>query len=87
MSNSKPDFIVTVKHKDSKYGTRVGACWKGQYGYSIKLDPGISISSTDGIYINLNEPRERDDSQRGSGVKPGTGSFPTDDFGDDKIPF
>lgn len=87
--SSKPDFIVTVKHKDSKYGTRVGACWKGQYGYSIKLDPGISISSAEGVYINLNEPRERDDSgPRGGGQsrQPANGGgFPSDDFGD--IPF
>ena len=87
----KPDFIVTVKGKDSKYGTRVGAAWKGQYGYSIKLDPGISISSADGVYINLSTPRERDDDAPrgggGGGGRKAPGGFPTDDFGDDDVPF
>ena len=95
--SGKPDFIVTIKGRDSKYGTRVGACWRSQYGYSIKLDPGISISSAEGCYINLNEPREDGDRQQRSGDGGGTGGkvrggapgddFPTDDFGGDDIPF
>lgn len=95
---AKPDYIVTVKGRDAKFSTRVGAAWQNEYGYSIKLDPGISISSADGVYINLSTPREDADRAQatrkadgggtgGNARKPAPGGFPTDDFGDDDIPF
>lgn len=83
---SKPDFIVTVKHKDSKYGCRVGAVWKSQYGYSMKLDPGVALVGGPDIYINLNPPRERDGQGGGGDFTPRGGG--RDDFGDDSdLPF
>jgi hypothetical protein len=91
---AKPDYIVTVKGRDAKFSTRVGAAWQNEYGYSIKLDPGISISSAEGVYINLSTPREDADRAQptrkadggGTGGRSG-GAFPKDDFGDDDIPF
>ena len=84
-----PDFIVTVKHKDKKYGTRVGAVWKSQYGYSMKLDDGIALVGGPDIYINLNPPRDRDSSERGGSSGGGyQGGSSRDDFGDDgDLPF
>lgn len=85
---SKPDFIVTVKHKDSKYGCRVGAVWKSQYGYSMKLDPGVALVGGPDIYINLNTPRDRDGQGGGGGDFTPRGGGPVyDDFKDDEIPF
>lgn len=84
MSGKSPSFIVTVKHKDSKYGTRVGAVWKSQYGYSMRLDPGVAIFGGPDIYINLNPPRERDGGGGGDFTPRGGGR---DDFGDDEMPF
>lgn len=83
---SKPSFIVTVKHKDSKYGTRVGAVWESKYGYSMKLDPGVAIVGGPDVYINLNEPRERGErgGSGGGGYQGGASQF-DDDTSD--IPF
>lgn len=83
---SKPSFIVTVKHKDSKFGTRVGAVWKSQYGYSMKLDPGVALVGGPDIYINLNTPRDRDGQSGGGDFTP-RGGGGRDDFGDDEMPF
>ena len=84
---SKPDFIVTVKHKDSKYGSRVGAVWKSQYGYSMKLDPGVALVGGPDIYINLNPPRDREERRGDRGGSSSGGGF--DDFSDDdnEMPF
>jgi hypothetical protein len=91
---ARPDFVLTIKGRDSKYGVRVGAAWKSEYGYSINIDPGISISSAEGCYVNLTVPREHGDqpARRPAGDAKRTSagrredSVPKDDFSDD-IPF
>lgn len=96
---SKPDYELKIKARDSKYGTRVGAAWRTRSGdgINIKVDPGISIASLDGVDITLWPFREREDGERtprradggGTGGRSGGyggGGFPEDDFGDD-VPF
>ena len=91
MNMSKPDYELKIKQRDSKYSTRVGAAWKTRSGdgINIKIDPGVSISSLDGVDVTLWPFRERDDSgPRGGGQsrEPADGGgFPSDDFGD--LPF
>ena len=53
--SGKPDYEIKIKHKDAKYGVRVGAAWrtKDGSGVNLKLDPGISVSTPDGVFLTL----------------------------------
>lgn len=53
--SGKPDFELKIKHKDAKYGARVGAAWrtKDGSGVNIRLDPGISVATPEGVFLTL----------------------------------
>lgn len=55
MSGGRPDYEIKIKHKDAKYATRVGAAWrtKDGAGINIRLDPGVSVSTPDGVFLTL----------------------------------
>lgn len=58
---------LSVSHKDkngkNRY-TKVGAAFPSKHiegAFNVVIDPGISISSGEGLFINLNPPREKED--------------------------
>lgn len=53
--SGRPDYEIKIKHKDAKYATKVGAAWKTQdgRGINIKLDPGVSVATPDGVFLTL----------------------------------
>lgn len=52
---SQPDYDVKIKHKDAKYGPKVGAAWKTKdgRGINVRLDAGISVATPDGVFLTL----------------------------------
>ena len=89
---ANPDYEVKIKARDGKYGARVGAAWTNKAGgINIRLEPGVSVSTPEGVDLTLWPWREREDSPRkadGGGAGGGRNApMPTDDFGDDQIPF
>lgn len=92
---ANPDYEVKIKAREGKYGVKVGAAWTNKVGgINIRLDPGVSVSTPDGVDLTLWPWREREDAPRrgdggGTGGRSGPpgGGFPADDFGDDDIPF
>jgi hypothetical protein len=63
--NQRPDFNVKLsrKLKSGKYtNLRVGAAWKQKDGaISIRLEPGVGVVATDGVFLTLFPNDERDD--------------------------
>lgn len=47
-SDKSPDYRVTVVTDKDQILT-VGAMWKSQYGYKLKLEPGVSFSGIDNL--------------------------------------
>lgn len=93
---ANPDYEVKIKARDGKYGARVGAAWTNRAGgINIRLEPGVSVSTPEGVDLTLWPWREREDSPRkadgggtgGRSRKPDGDAMPVDDFGDDEIPF
>jgi hypothetical protein len=88
---------LTVSHKDrgDKYrNTKVGVIFEGDKGeLRIRIDPGISISSVDGVYVTGYLPRERDEGARGNGgprQRVASNDHPESDYlpaSNDEIPF
>lgn len=62
-------YEVTVSHKDPNTGknryVKVGALFPVKDGFSLKIDPGISISTMGGVSIWCNPPRDKDGQQHG----------------------
>lgn len=98
-----PDYELKIKHKDAKYGTRVGAAWRTQdgNGVNIRLDPGVSVSTPEGVFLTLWPFESKEDREArfsgGGGQRPQGRSQQQsrreetppddDDFGGSSIPF
>lgn len=101
MAGKTPDYELKIKHKDAKYGTRVGVAWRTQdgSGVNIRLDPGVSVSTPDGVFLTLwpFESKESRDARFSGGQRSQGGSQhrsrqeeppPGDDeYGSGSIPF
>lgn len=87
---AKPDYTLKIKARDGGYATRVGAAWRTRSGdgINIRIDPGVSISSIDGVDITLWPYEERRQGGGGGGgnYQPRSAGS-RDDFGEDEIPF
>lgn len=87
MANRRWDLCVASKGKDGQWrSNKVGVIFEGDGGkLQIKIDPGVSISSPDGVLVTGWLPKERDGEQRrGGGPRESNGPGATND---DQIPF
>lgn len=65
-SNSRWELSVSHKDKTGKNRyCRVGVMFETANGFSLKIDPGVSISTPEGVSLWANVPRERDRQQPG----------------------
>ena len=67
-SSRRPDYDVSISRKrGEKYiNTRVGAAWAEDGGrIAIRLEPGIAVSTSEGVFLTL-WPK-RDDDERDGG--------------------
>lgn len=93
MTSKRWDLCVSHKDKNDKWrSTRVGVVFEGDNGQlNIKIDPGVSVSTPDGVNLTAWEPKERGESQRGSGQRrsSGGGGEGPSNYGNpnDDIPF
>lgn len=98
MADSKRwDLCLSHQDKGGKWrSTKVGVIFEGREGrLNIRIDPGVSISTPEGVLLTGYPPKERDDAPRGGrgggGYSGGGGSYgggpgaTVDD--DDSIPF
>lgn len=88
MASKRWDLCVSHKDKNDKWrSTRVGVVFEGDNGQlNIKIDPGVSVSTPDGVNLTAWEPKERGESgQR----KPQQGRGPSAGYPDDDsdVPF
>jgi len=88
----RPTHVVTVKVKDGDSpAAKVGVAWMNDQGWmSVKLNPCVSLTDRDDIYINIYPDKYRD---RVPAPKPRSwsGADP-DDYGpppceDEEVPF
>lgn len=96
MASKRWDLCVSHKDKNDKWrSTRVGVVFEGDNGQlNIKIDPGVSVSTPDGVNLTAWEPKERGESRGGGGGRresrrggnDGAGYGPPND-GSDDIPF
>jgi hypothetical protein len=90
MSSKRWDLTVAAKDKSGNWrSNKVGVIFEGDKGQlQIRIDPGVAISSPEGVLVTGWLPKERDDGARNSGPR-GGGRAPADDAGqgDDSIPF
>ena len=57
-SSTRPKYYLTIKDKNNtKARTLAGALFESQYGYSLKLHPGIVIRWDDEVFLNISPPR------------------------------
>lgn len=73
-----PHFDVAVSRKvgEKWHSTRVGAAWKNDNGaIAVKIDPGISIATLEGVNVMLWPAKQKEDRES----SPGNAS----DFSDD----
>lgn len=73
MSKTRYDIDVSYTDKGGtrRWLNRVGVLFmEGDRG-SIVLTPGVSISSAEGVYINVNLPREQREQGGGQGGREG----------------
>jgi hypothetical protein len=58
VANSRyPKFYLTIKDKDNnKSRTLAGALFETEYGYSLKLNPGVVLRWDDNVFFNINKP-------------------------------
>lgn len=90
MSNRRWDLSVSHKDKSGKWrSSRVGVMFEGDKGqFNIKIDPGVSISTPEGVNLTAWPPKERDGGnggRRGNDDQGGGGQYGGDDH--DQIPF
>ena len=64
------DAVLSHKDKNDKTRyTKVGVMFVNDKGQmSMKVDPGVSIATPEGVWLNFYEPKARDD-QRGNGAQ------------------
>ncbi len=59
------NVVLYPEGEDEKYGTRVGAAWPiKDGGFSIRLDPGISISNAGARILIVKRQERSDDNER-----------------------
>ena len=60
-NGTKPEYIVKVGLKGTKFHRKVGAAWRiqGGKGLSVKLDPGIALVSAHDIIISIWKNEEK----------------------------
>lgn len=46
-------FLVITDKGNSKHRTRAGALFKSDYGFSLRLNPGVRLDWTDEVYLNF----------------------------------
>ena len=97
MSGQRWDLSASHKDKNGKWrSTRVGVVFEGKKGeLQIRIDPGLSVSTPEGVLLTGWLPKEGDSSgPRGGGRSSGGGGgstggggggYPDDDG--DSIPF
>lgn len=84
------DLTVSSKDKHGKWrSNRVGVIFEGKEGrLEIRIDPGVALSTPEGVLVTGYLPRERDEGARSQGPRSGASqaqpSFPADDS---EIPF
>lgn len=56
------DAVLSHKDKNDKTRyTKVGVCFvNDKGGMSIRFDPGVSVSTPEGVWLNLYEPKPRE---------------------------
>lgn len=89
MSDRGPSHeLVIVDKQNKKHKTRAGVLFPGQYGFSLRLNPGVVLSSADAerYWLNVYEIRERRGAG-GSAPPRDAGGDGGDDFDDDDVPF
>lgn len=94
MASKRWDLCVSHKDKNDKWrSTRVGVVFEGDNGQlNIKIDPGVSVSTPEGVNLTGWEPKEREGSSgggrgRGENRGGGGGYGPPNTGSDDDIPF
>lgn len=82
------DICTPRKSKDGKtFWTRIGTAWQSDKGIQLVFD-ALPLPDAEGRCVaNLFEPKPRDGQQSGGRQGGGNNDFPTDDLGDDSIPF
>lgn len=49
-----PDYKLSLKHRVTGVSGQVGAAWKDERGFlSVKLNPGVTLSWQDDVYLAL----------------------------------
>lgn len=71
---ARPTHKLSVKKKDGKYWSQIGAGWGSQWGINIKLNPCVTLTDRDDIYISLQPMQQRN--------QPRPDSHDFDDYGD-----
>lgn len=92
MASKRWDLCVSHKDKNEKWrSVKVGVIFEGDKGQlQIRIDPGVSVGTPDGVMLTGWLPKERDERAGGarSGGSAGYGSGPTgSDQSDDPLPF
>lgn len=92
MASKRWDLCVSHKDKNEKWrSVKVGVIFEGDNGQlQIRIDPGVSVGTPDGVMLTGWLPKERDErggQHRSSGGGGGGGYGPPSTGGDDDIPF
>lgn len=76
-----PTHVVMVKRKDgSSPASKVGSAWRDERGwFNIRLDPCVTLTDRDDIYINIYPNRDwkgQDEDEDGDERKPPQKNLP-----------
>ncbi len=73
----RPDYILVAKKKDGEDRTYVGAAWKTKYdGISIRLNPCVTLSDREDVWLILQPNDEQHIKARKNGKEPPRGEWP-----------
>lgn len=92
---SRPTHVVTVKVKDNDApASKVGVAWLNQKGWmSIRLNPCVTLTDRDDIYINVypdkyrDQPPRQEQRQRSWAVDDQADDHGPPPYGDEDVPF
>lgn len=56
-NSTRPTYYLTIKDKNNaKARTLAGALFESDYGFNLKLHPGIVIRWDDEVFLNISKP-------------------------------
>lgn len=82
--STRPKYYLTIKDKNNaKAKTLAGALFESEYGFNLKLHPGIVIRWDDEVFLNISPPRMDYRSRHGEELQEETSNPDGVQYGDE----